>query len=73
MDIEGAEVAALKGARSLVSKAQTTWLMATHSEELTASCKQTLTQNGYRLMALDGVSEAPEAGDFMAIAGGAET
>ncbi|HEY2470443.1 MAG TPA: FkbM family methyltransferase [Terracidiphilus sp.] len=72
MDIEGAEVTALKGARNLLTNARTTWLMAPHSEELTVSCKTTFTQNGYRLRALDCVSDAPDAGDFMALAIGAK-
>jgi FkbM family methyltransferase len=68
MDIEGAEVEALEGAGSLLSKVRTNWLMATHSKELTASCKATLVQSGYRLTGFDCVSNAGEAGDFMALA-----
>jgi FkbM family methyltransferase len=68
MDIEGAEVDALEGARNLLSKVRPDFLMATHTRELTASCKATLVQSGYRLTGFDCVSNAGEGGDFMALA-----
>ncbi len=68
MDVEGAEVAALEGAQNLLSGARPTWLMATHSKDLTASCRQTLTRCGYRLTGFDCVSDAEKVGDFMAFA-----
>ena len=38
MDIEGAEQMALEGAKNLLSKQRPAWLVATHTDELTASC-----------------------------------
>lgn len=69
MDIEGAEGAALDGARTLLSRAQPAWLLATHSDELTASCRSVLAQSGYRFTAFDRVSDPGNSADFLALAG----
>lgn len=68
MDIEGAEGAALQGAQAVLSRTRPNWLMATHTENLTASCKATLAQSGYRLTGFDCVSDPGNIGDFMALA-----
>jgi len=68
MDIEGAEAAALTGARGLLARARPNWLMATHTEQLTASCKATLKQSGYCFTGFDCLSDPGDAGDFMALA-----
>jgi FkbM family methyltransferase len=67
MDIEGAEFAALEGAQDLLSRAQPTWLLATHSRELTESCKGFLRQRGYRFTGFDCLSDPGEVGDFMVL------
>jgi FkbM family methyltransferase len=67
MDIEGAEAAALQGAQQLLDSAHPNWLMATHSAELTVSCKATLASYGYRFTGFDCVSDPGDAGDFMAL------
>jgi FkbM family methyltransferase len=66
MDIEGAEGAALIGASNLLSKRQTSWLLATHSDELTVSCKATLAKYGYHFTGFDCASDPGNASDFMA-------
>ena len=65
MDIEGAEVAALQGARQLLTKTRATWLIATHGDELNATCKTLLKQSGYRFTGFDCISESGP-GDFVA-------
>lgn len=67
MDIEGAEAAALLGARNLLSSTHPDWLMATHSAELTVSCKAMLSQYGYRFTGFDCLNDPGDAGDFMAL------
>jgi len=66
MDIEGAEAAALRGATNLLSKRQTTWIVATHTDELTRICKATLAEYGYRFTGFDCLSDPGNAADFMA-------
>ncbi len=67
MDIEGAEGMALEGASSLLSTARAAWLLATHTDELTASCRAVLLRYGYRLAGFDCVSDPGNAPDFLAI------
>jgi hypothetical protein len=67
MDIEGAEAAALQGAQQLLDSAHPNWLMATHSAELSVSCKAALASYGYRFTGFDCVSDPGDAGDFMAL------
>jgi FkbM family methyltransferase len=67
MDIEGAEEMALEGAKNLLSKQRPAWLVATHTNELTASCRKTLTGYGYRLTGFDCASDPGNAADFIAI------
>ncbi len=67
MDVEGAEEKALGGASHLLSLERPTWLMATHSTELTRACKALLSSHGYHLTAFDCETDAGSFGDFMAI------
>ena len=66
MDIEGAEGAALHGARDLLSSAKPSWLLATHSDALRSSCQSLLAQSGYRFNAFNGVGDAGNSADFIA-------
>lgn len=69
MDIEGAEGAAIRGARNLLSVAKPVWLLATHSEELNLMCKSMLSENGYHFTGFDCKTDAGASPDFMALPG----
>lgn len=56
IDVEGAEVLVLTGARSVLEKARPVLFVATHSPELHRQCCEMLRDSGYRLSALDGRS-----------------
>jgi FkbM family methyltransferase len=53
MDIEGAEVEALKGAKILLSKSRPIISLATHSEELSYQCREILSGHRYKFKAFD--------------------
>jgi FkbM family methyltransferase len=53
MDIEGAELAALSGSRSILS-CNALWMMATHSDELREQCRCIMAEYGYRFTGFDG-------------------
>jgi FkbM family methyltransferase len=58
MDIEGAEVDALKGARELLSSADApTCLISTHSDELERGVKEILAGHGYSFKNLEGFEQ----------------
>jgi FkbM family methyltransferase len=66
MDIEGAEEFALRGAVRLLSKADSTWMLATHSDELRIGCRELMNSYGYRFEGFQ--MEDPDlAHDFLAI------
>lgn len=67
MDIEGAESLALAGASRLLSLGSIPWMLATHGDEIRARCCEILAPHGYRLVAFDGVSDAGNASDFLAV------
>lgn len=67
MDIEGAEHTALCGASSVLSGGQTTWMLATHSDELRTSCREIMSRYGYRFKDFDSASDSATAADFLAI------
>ncbi len=54
MDIEGAEFDALRGAKSLLSKAHPTIFLATHGTIVHRECCGLLQSLGYRLVPIDG-------------------
>ena len=53
MDIEGAEVGALKSATALLSEFKPIVLMSTHGEKIKHQCEQILKDLGYKLEATD--------------------
>jgi FkbM family methyltransferase len=65
MDIEGAEKMALDGATSVLSERKTTWIIATHSDELNLECRKTMAHFGHHSEDLDPSSHG--TGDFLAI------
>jgi FkbM family methyltransferase len=54
MDIEGAEVAALRGATTVLAANRTTWFVSLHGVEAVAGCGEIFTAAGYRLTDLEG-------------------
>jgi FkbM family methyltransferase len=54
MDIEGAELEALRGATRLLTENRPILFLATHGREVHASCCRLLTDLGYNLRSLDG-------------------
>jgi len=69
VDIEGAERSAIKGATSILSRRETIWMMATHSELLRDECRAVMAGYGYRFTGFDGEREAGVEGDFLALPG----
>jgi FkbM family methyltransferase len=67
MDIEGTEAAALEGASVLLANRQPTWLLATHTEELTVTCKATLARNGYTFAGFDCITDPADSPDFVCL------
>lgn len=58
IDIEGAEVAALAGARKLLrQQPQPKWLVSTHSEALKTEVESVLRRHGYTLQSLEGFDQ----------------
>ncbi|SIO55242.1 methyltransferase, FkbM family [Singulisphaera sp. GP187] len=54
MDIEGAELGALKGAATILAQHRPTIFLATHGKDIHSQCCQFLGSLGYRLESLDG-------------------
>jgi FkbM family methyltransferase len=54
MDIEGAEVAALSAARSLLRNQAVAWFISLHGEEATRGTERILRDSGYSLFQVDG-------------------
>ena len=71
MDIEGAEKLALEGAKTLLSKGDITWLMATHSDELRKQCRALMERYGYHFERFDSPQDPGEISDFLAFPGAA--
>lgn len=54
MDIEGGEVAAVRGAEALLSVGRTIFFVALHDAEARRTCETALRKHGYRLFSLEG-------------------
>ena len=66
MDIEGAEVLALRGAERVLKQTHPSLFLATHSEELKRESKSILASMGYRFTQFDCMSP-PDGFDFIAV------
>lgn len=53
MDIEGGEVAALRGMKRILTEHRPTVFLATHGDEIEAKCLRLLREIGYRIETLD--------------------
>lgn len=53
-DVEGAEVAVLAGAKRLLEKKKTKWIISTHSEQLEGRCREIMVSSGYAVEGLEG-------------------
>lgn len=62
IDVEGAELSVLQGARDTLAQHRPMIFLATHGREIQAACRQLLADWGYRLAPLD-PRQAPEAAD----------
>ena len=67
MDIEGVEELALQGAKSLLSKRDILWFLATHSVELRIQCRALMEPHGYHFERFDSPEDPGGIGDFLAI------
>lgn len=54
IDVEGGEREVLLGARELLARRRTSFLVATHSADLYASCTRLLEQAGYEVIEIEG-------------------
>jgi FkbM family methyltransferase len=54
IDVEGAELGVLKGARAFLNRYRPVVFLATHGREVHRSCCQFLKESGYRLQSLEG-------------------
>ena len=65
IDVEGAELAVLEGARQLLTAAHPTLFLALHSDEMRRACSELLSSLDYRLEPID--TDSPEtASDLLA-------
>lgn len=53
-DVEGAEVLVLSGAKTLLEKKKTKWIISCHSQELKVECRKIMQDAGYSVDELDG-------------------
>ncbi len=60
MDVEGNEVAALRGAERLLAERRPHMIIETHSQDLDAGCHWLLTDHGYAVEAVEPRSWLPE-------------
>ncbi len=60
MDVEGNEVAALRGAQRLLSERKPHVIIETHSEDLDAGCRWLLEDHGYAVETVEPRSLVPE-------------
>ncbi len=70
VDIEGAEVAALRGAKKLLAEHAPKWLIELHSDECERGVREILSKAGYRFTDLEGVpipAGAPLPGHVIAM------
>lgn len=69
MDVEGGEVRALAGARTVLRARKSTWLVSTHSAALYADCRAVFLELGYAIDDTLLVGAVPLAPDFIATPG----
>jgi FkbM family methyltransferase len=62
VDVEGAELRVLQGAKQLLSQAHPTIILATHGSQVRADCLQLLKEQGYQVRPL-----SPAEDEFLAI------
>jgi len=67
MDIEGAERAALAGAKSILEEGKSQWVIATHGDQLRKDCCTLFASHGYRFASFDRVSDPGDEPDFLAL------
>jgi hypothetical protein len=60
MDVEGNEVAALRGAQRLLAERRPHMIIETHSEDLDAGCRWLLEDNGYAVETVEPRPWMPE-------------
>ena len=60
MDVEGSEVAALRGAQRLLAERKPHIIIETHSEDLDAGCRWLLEDHGYAVQTVEPRSWLPE-------------
>jgi predicted RNA methylase len=60
LDVEGKEVAAIRGAERLLAERKPHVIVETHSEDLDASCRQLLEDQGYSVQAVEPRRWLPE-------------
>lgn len=60
LDVEGKEVAALRGADRLLHERRPAWIIETHSHELDDACRQLLEEHGYAVETVEQRRFAPE-------------
>jgi FkbM family methyltransferase len=66
IDVEGAELNVLKGARKFLKRFRPVIFLATHGAEVHQHCCQFLRDCGYRLRTLDGASEVSRVDEIVA-------
>lgn len=67
MDVEGAEAKVLEGSQSILSRGQTSWMIATHGADLNASCRHTMLRTGHVLANLGFIALGDNDADFLAV------
>ena len=64
IDVEGAEVQVLAGAKSLLTKTHPTIFLATHGDDLREQCYKFLTAFGYQILPIGG-KELKQSDEFL--------